>query len=181
MIKRVNRVKIIIILLLLVHALCLARFTVQLDTTYTHTVLWSVVLLYIYSLVQSLFTLGLCTQLHCTTVHSLVPAWPLFCQPITEELRFTCFALIGPLGVTRTWSWSLITACWPRPFPREMDVVKICWIWSYLPTHPLPVPIGIKLYLSVLIHFNSVAWTLKLNLCTHTVGLMQIYFNFNQW
>ena len=41
----------------------------------------------------------LCIQLHCITVHSLVPDWPLFCQPITEELRFTCFALIGPLGI----------------------------------------------------------------------------------
>ena len=39
----------------------------------------------------------LCIQLHCTTVHSLVPAWPLFCQPITKEQGFTCFALIGPL------------------------------------------------------------------------------------
>jgi hypothetical protein len=28
----------------------------------------------------------LCIQLHCTTVHALVPAWPLFFQPITEEL-----------------------------------------------------------------------------------------------
>jgi hypothetical protein len=69
------------ILLLLVHTLYLALFSVQIDTpTHTcgaHTVLGSV---------QSLFTLGLCTQLHCTTVQSLLPAWPLFCQPITEEL-----------------------------------------------------------------------------------------------
>jgi hypothetical protein len=39
-------------------------------------VLGSVVLLYIYTFVQSLFTLGQCTQLHCTNVHSqwgLVP------------------------------------------------------------------------------------------------------------
>jgi hypothetical protein len=68
-------------------------------------------------------TVLLCKQLHCTTVHSLVPAWPLFCQPITAELWFTCFALIGPLDVPCR-SWSLITACWPSPFPRETDVVK---------------------------------------------------------
>ena len=93
------------------------------QTTHTcgaHTVLGSVVLLYIYTLVQSLFTLGLCTQLHCTTVHSLVPAWPLFCQPITEELRFTCFALIGPLSVLRT----LIAACWHSPYALHNGLCK---------------------------------------------------------
>ena len=36
-----------------------------------------------------------------------------------------CFALIGPLVITRrTWTWTLITACWPRPFRTETDVVK---------------------------------------------------------
>jgi hypothetical protein len=57
-----------------------------------------------------------------------VPAWPLFCQPITEELRFTCSALIGPLGIAWTWTTTTTTiltaACWPRPFPRETDMVK---------------------------------------------------------
>ena len=43
-------------------------------------------------------TLLLCTQVHCSTAHSLVQAWHLFCQPITEEFQFTCFALIGTLG-----------------------------------------------------------------------------------
>jgi hypothetical protein len=76
----------------------LYNLTLPTHTHGAHTVLGSVVLLYIYTLVKSLFTLGLCTQLHCTTVHSLVPAWPLFCQPITEEILFTCFALIVPLG-----------------------------------------------------------------------------------
>ena len=65
-------------------------------------------------------TVLLCIQLHCITVQSLVPTWPLLCQPITEELWFTCFALIGPLVIPWSWSrsqtWSLI-ACWPRPFP----------------------------------------------------------------
>jgi hypothetical protein len=41
----------------------------------------------------------LCIQLQCTTVHALVPSWPLFCQPITEELRFTCSDMIGPLSI----------------------------------------------------------------------------------
>ena len=62
-------------------------------------------------------TVLLCTQMHCTTVHSMVPAWPLFCLPITEEIRCTCFALIGPLGIFRERrSGTLIVACWPRPF-----------------------------------------------------------------
>ena len=63
-----------------------------------------------------------------TTVHSLVPVCPLFCQPITEDHLFTCFALIGPLVIipwTWTWTWSLMTACWPRPFRTETDVVKM--------------------------------------------------------
>ena len=38
-------------------------------------------------------------KINCKTAHTLVPAWPLFCQPIPEELQFTCFALIGPLSV----------------------------------------------------------------------------------
>jgi hypothetical protein len=78
------------------------NYLVPTHTLCVHTVLGPVVLLYIYTLVQSLFYLGLCTQLHCTIVHSLVPAWPLYCQPITEELWFTCFALIGPSGVPTT-------------------------------------------------------------------------------
>jgi hypothetical protein len=86
--------------------------TLLTHTCGAHTMLGSVVLLYIYTLVQSLLTLGLWTQLHCTTVHLLVLAWSLFCQPITEELRFTCFTLIGPLGVGwRRWSCSLIATC----------------------------------------------------------------------
>jgi hypothetical protein len=39
------------------------------------------------------WTLLLCTQLHCTTVHSLVPAWSQFCLLIKEEVWSTCFAL----------------------------------------------------------------------------------------
>jgi hypothetical protein len=73
--------------LLLVHTLCLAHFAVQLDNTThtcgTHTVFGSVLLQYIYTLVQSLFTLRLCTQ-------------PNVNVPIIEELQFTCFALIDP-------------------------------------------------------------------------------------
>ena len=64
------------ILLLIVHTLCLTHFVVQVDFTYTHlganTVLGWVLLLYIYTLVQSLLTLGLYIQLHCTTVHLVV-------------------------------------------------------------------------------------------------------------
>ena len=37
-----------------------------------HTLLGSVLLLYIYTLVQSLLTLGLYVKLQCTTVHSVV-------------------------------------------------------------------------------------------------------------
>ena len=49
-----------------------------------------------YSALQMKFTLVL-QNLFATTVHSLVLAQPLFCQPITEQLQFTCFTLIGPL------------------------------------------------------------------------------------
>ena len=80
------------------HTLCLAQFAVQVDTTYTHSwcthCAWiSCTAVHVYFSPVSVHSLGLCTQLHCTTVHLLVPVWPLFCQPITEELRFTCFAL----------------------------------------------------------------------------------------
>jgi hypothetical protein len=37
-----------------------------------------------------------------TTVHSLVPAWPLIRQPTTEELWFTRSTLIGPLSCMST-------------------------------------------------------------------------------
>ena len=30
------------------------------------------------------------------SVHYLAAAWPRLCQPITEELKGICFALIGP-------------------------------------------------------------------------------------
>ena len=40
--------------------------------------------LYIYILVQPLYTLRLCTQLHCTSIHSPVTVWLPFCQPITN-------------------------------------------------------------------------------------------------
>ena len=73
----------------------LYNLTVPTHTRGAHTVYGSVVLLYIYTLFQSLFTLELCTYLYCEIVHSQVPAWPLFCKPITEEPQFTCFALIG--------------------------------------------------------------------------------------
>ena len=96
-----------------------------------HTVLWSVVLLYIYILVKSLFTMGLCKQLHCTNVHSLVPAWPLFCQPITEELPFTCFALIGPLGVLS--SSSLIAAYWHSPSALQNGLS--CYLTTAIQNH----------------------------------------------
>ena len=43
-----------------------------------------------------------------------------FCQPITVELRFTCSALIGPLVIIR----SLITVCWPCPFPLGKEPGK---------------------------------------------------------
>ena len=34
----------------------------------------------------------------CTEVYRyLVPPWPQYCQPITEEHRVICFALIGPI------------------------------------------------------------------------------------
>jgi hypothetical protein len=93
----------------------------------SHTVLGSVVLLYIYTLVQPLFTLRLCTQLHCTTVHLLVPAWPMSCQLITEGLRFTCFALIGPLGVPLTLppNCCMLT----QPFcPAEQKLQSRVWV-----------------------------------------------------
>ena len=56
------------------HALSLAQFVVQLTYTYlilithtfgAHTVLGSVLLLYIYTVVQTLFTIGLCTTALC--------------------------------------------------------------------------------------------------------------------
>jgi hypothetical protein len=56
----------------------------------------------LYCCTLILYTLGqsYCVN-NCTVraVHSLLQAWPLFCQPITEDLRFTCFTLIGPLGI----------------------------------------------------------------------------------
>ena len=84
------------------HTLCFAQFAVQLDTTYTHS--WCTHCAWISRTAVHLYfspvsVHSVTVLLHCTTVHSLVPAWPLLCQPITEELQFTCFTLIGPLSV----------------------------------------------------------------------------------
>jgi hypothetical protein len=44
-------------------------------------------------------------QMDCTTVYTTalysytLPVASPACQPITEELQFICFALIGPLGI----------------------------------------------------------------------------------
>ena len=50
------------------------------------------------------FVESVCTHLawpQCLAVHSvyfyLAPVWPQNCQPITEEHRVICFALIGPI------------------------------------------------------------------------------------
>jgi hypothetical protein len=101
------------ILLLLVHALCLAQFAVQIDTTYTHS--WCTHFAWISCAATHLYFSP--ASVNSWTVYStalynctLASAWPLFCQPITEELRFTCFALIGPLSISTT-SPSLIVAC----------------------------------------------------------------------
>lgn len=73
------------ILSLLVHTLCLAPLQRCKDEEYTCTVL------------------PFCYN---CTLHGIL-ARPVYCQPITEELQFTCFALIGPLVTT----WTLIAAC----------------------------------------------------------------------
>ena len=88
--------------------LCTELWTaVQLDPTYTHLrcthcawISCTAVHLYFSPFSVHSWTVLLCIQLYCTTVHSLVPAWPLFCQPIIKELGFTCFALIGPLSIS---------------------------------------------------------------------------------
>ena len=99
--------------------LCFAQYAVQLTYTYlklpTHTVYGSVLLQYICTLVKLLFTLGLWEQMHCTTVLSEVLALPSIlycrtnllmwhnphepCRPITGQLQFICFSLIGPLDI----------------------------------------------------------------------------------
>ena len=103
--------------------LCTELWTaVQLNTTYTHLrcthcawISCTAVHLYFSPFSVHSWTVLLCIQLYCTTVHSLVPAWPLFCQPIIKELGFTCFALIGPLSISPTTPklWSVDTALLP--------------------------------------------------------------------
>ena len=70
-------------------------------------------------------TVLLCLQLHCTTVHSLLQAWPLFCQPITEDLRFTCFTLIGPLGIPfhHQLNHSMLTTSFPKGNGRGKNIL----------------------------------------------------------
>ena len=48
---------------------------------------------------QCLAVHSVCTfSADCTEVYSyLAPPWPQYCQPITEEHRVICFALIGPI------------------------------------------------------------------------------------
>ena len=107
------------ILLLIVHTLCLAQFVVQLNFTYTH--LWGThfawigfTAVHLYFSPVSAHSWTVCTTtLYNCTLGSL--AWPLIlyyrtglrmwdnphepARPITGQLWFTCFALIGPLSV----------------------------------------------------------------------------------
>ena len=127
------------------------------------TVPGSVVLLYICTLIHPLFTSDQRTKLQCTTVRSLVPAWPLsicktllynrtlgraglawplslYCRtgllrwdnpheprrPITVQLRFFCFALIGPLrvGCCCCCRCCWIAACWNSHSALQKECVK---------------------------------------------------------
>jgi hypothetical protein len=76
-------------------------------------------------------TVLLCIQMHCITVHSLVPDWFLFCQSIAEELQFTCFALIGPLSIitpippSHQLNHSMLTTSFPKGNGRGKIVLKV--------------------------------------------------------
>ena len=86
---------------LVVHTLCLDQFYCC----------------HIYTLDHSLFTLGLCTQLHCTVYNCTLASASLGNVFSTIQPWFTCLALIGPLGIAPSSSSSLhlITACWHSP------------------------------------------------------------------
>ena len=48
----------------------------------------------------------------------MVPSWPQYCQPITEELRVIGFALIGPIQIQVHWK---PVSVWE----------EVCWVWEY--------------------------------------------------
>ena len=66
----------------------------------------------------------------CTAIYSfLVPVWPQYCQPITEEHRVICFALIGPID---DWRWRRIPISWSCPLGNEGAVINIQCLHVFL-------------------------------------------------
>ena len=56
----------------------------------------------------------------CLHMFSCTATWPQYCQPITENLLFICFALIGPIDDWR----KRITISWSCPCGNERAVIN---------------------------------------------------------
>ena len=115
-------------MLLLVHTLCLNQFSLQLDTTYTHS--WCTHCALISCTAVHLYFSPVCVHsgtVHTTALYNCTLASASLAYVLsTNHRRASIYMLCSDWSVRHHHQphHPLIAACLPRPFPRETDVVK---------------------------------------------------------